>query len=81
MSDIHPEPIAPSCGLVRRHSEASHVRVLLLACIILGLGTLVLPVALTRVAPLLDYPNHLARIWLLAGGAVHAPLDGIYRVD
>ncbi|MFL5279706.1 MAG: hypothetical protein ACJ8AW_01575 [Rhodopila sp.] len=42
---------------------------------------LVLPVVLTSVAPLLDYPNHLARIWLLAGGAVHAPLDGIYGVD
>ena len=52
-----------------------------LACIVLALGTLVLPVALTHMPPLLDYPNHLARMWLLAGGTEQAPLDGIYGVD
>ena len=56
-------------------------RALPLACIVLTLGTLVLPVALTHMPPLLDYPNHLARMWLLAGGIEHAPLDRIYGVD
>jgi hypothetical protein len=46
-----------------------------------ALGTLAVPVALVRVPPLLDYPNHLARIWLLAGGIGHPPLDAIYVVD
>ncbi len=56
-------------------------RTLPLACIVLALGTLVLPVALTHMPPMLDYPNHFARMWLLAGGVGQAPLDGIYGVD
>ena len=31
--------------------------------------------------PLLDYPNHFARIWLLAGGAGAQPVSGFYAVD
>jgi hypothetical protein len=36
---------------------------------------------LVRVPPLLDYPNHLARLWLLAGGAERPPLSAMYAVD
>ena len=52
-----------------------------LFCIVFALGTLVFPVAYVHMAPLLDYPNHMARMWLLAGGADHAPLNAIYAVD
>lgn len=30
--------------------------------------------------PVLDFPNHLARIWLIAGGAASPPLSHIYEV-
>jgi len=30
---------------------------------------------------LLDYPNHLARFWLLSGGARIPPLSSIYSID
>lgn len=78
---IHSGPFA------RWHRQAGspravrRFRALRLAYIVLALGTLLLPVALTHMPPLLDYPNHLARMWLLAGGADNAPLNGIYHVD
>lgn len=77
-------PAEPSaCGpcLAGSRPAVRRFRALPLACIVLALGSLVLPVALTHMPPLLDYPNHLARIWLLAGGAGQAPLDRIYAVD
>ena len=40
-----------------------------------------LPVAFVPLPPLLDYPNHLARLWLIAGGGVGTPLELIYDVD
>lgn len=52
-----------------------------LFCIVFALGTLGFPVAYVHTAPLLDYPNHMARMWLLAGGADHAPLNAIYAVN
>lgn len=39
------------------------------------------PAAVATWPPLMDFPNHLARIGLLAGGADVAPLSEIYRVD
>ncbi len=51
--------------------------VLLLA----ALATLAVPVLALRMPPLLDYPNHFARIWLLAGGADRAPVSSFYAVD
>ncbi|MDJ0390532.1 hypothetical protein QMO56_20680 [Roseomonas sp. E05] len=47
----------------------------------LAIILLALPVLLTPIPPLLDYPNHLARLWLLAGGAAQPPFDRIYAVD
>lgn len=38
-------------------------------------------VVLTPVPPLLDYPNHLARLWLLAGGAERSSLAPYYAAD
>jgi hypothetical protein len=46
-----------------------------------ALGLLAVPVLAVRMPPLLDYPNHVARIWLLAGGAEAAPAAGFYAVD
>ena len=31
--------------------------------------------------PLMDFPNHLARMWLLAGGAQSPPFSNIYEID
>jgi hypothetical protein len=51
------------------------------ACFFASLAAFALPVALVRIPPLLDYPNHLARLWLLAGGAEKPPLSAMYAVD
>ena len=77
----HADPLACRPDLACRRAAAWHLHTLQLACITLALGTLVLPVALTHMPPLVDYPNHLARIWLLAGGVDQAPLSGIYGID
>lgn len=50
-------------------------------CLVAGLAALAVPVALVRVPPLLDYPNHFARIWLLSGGIDKPPLSAMYVVD
>ena len=34
-----------------------------------------------EVPPLMDYPNHLARYWLISGGARLAPLSSMYEID
>ena len=46
-----------------------------------GVAALVVPVVLVAMPPLLDYPNHLARLWLLAGGADIPPVASMYGVD
>ncbi len=50
-------------------------------CIVAALLGICLPALLVPVPPLLDYPNHLARLWLLAGGGAGGPLAQIYGVD
>jgi hypothetical protein len=54
---------------------------LALACLVLALAALALVAGLVRVPPLLDYPNHLARIELFAGDIYAAPLSSIYAQD
>jgi hypothetical protein len=49
--------------------------------LLVALGLLALPVLSVRMPPLLDYPNHFARIWLLAGGAEAPPVSSFYAVD
>jgi hypothetical protein len=39
------------------------------------------PVLSVTVPPILDYPNHYARLWLLSGGANDPSLSSIYRID
>ncbi len=50
-------------------------------CLIIALGCLAIPVFLVHMPPLLDYPNHFARLWLLAGGIETSPLNTMYSVD
>jgi hypothetical protein len=45
------------------------------------LAALAVPVALAGIPPLLDYPNHLVRLWLIAGGAEIEPLSRMYAVS
>lgn len=46
-----------------------------------ALALLALPVLAVQVPPVLDYPNHFARVWLLAGGAEEPPVSEFYAVD
>jgi hypothetical protein len=41
---------------------------------------LLIPGLVAAVPPLSDYPNHLSRFWLLAGGARVPPVSGMYQV-
>lgn len=52
-----------------------------LSLLVVLLLCLAAPMALVPVPALLDYPNHLARIWLLGGGVEEWPFPGIYRVE
>src|SRR5262245_11908636 len=47
----------------------------------LSLLALAIPPFVVRVPPLLDYPNHLARLWLIAGGASTPPLSNVYAIE
>ena len=43
--------------------------------------TLAGPFLVARIPPVTDYPNHLARYWLIAGGARDPALSAFYRID
>ena len=49
-------------------------------CLLLSLLVLAVPVFSVAMPPLLDYPNHWARLWLLSGGIDHPPVSGMYEV-
>lgn len=46
-----------------------------------GLLVLLTPLLIVEVPPLMDYPNHLARTWLLAFGAEDPVLSQMYRQE
>ena len=48
---------------------------------VLALAVTAIPVLITPMPPLLDYPNHYVRLWLLEGGAGLEPLTRMYRID
>ena len=52
----------------------------LLAAIAIGL-TLIAPLAVTRIPLLVDYPNHLARMHVLATGAASPALRAMFAID
>lgn len=57
--------------------QRSNIRTILALLLLVVL----LPVALIPLPPLLDYPNHLARLWLLGGGIDTAPVNRFYVED
>ena len=54
---------------------------LLQAFVLIGLLAVAAPALMVRIPPLLDLPNHYARIWLLAGGVKEGALSHMYAVD
>lgn len=53
------------------------------ANIVIGLYVLAIAalVAAFRFPPILDFPNHYARLWLIAGGIETEPFPGIYALE
>jgi len=49
--------------------------------VVLSFLTLVAPFLSAEIPPLTDYPNHLARYWLIAGGARAPELAAFYQID
>ncbi|WP_205925767.1 hypothetical protein [Rhizobium sp. P38BS-XIX] len=45
------------------------------------IATVAVFVAVFKFPPILDYPNHYARMWLLAGGIHTPPFQQIYTID
>lgn len=62
-------PDGPTTTLRPRHDRERNIRRLLTALLVCGL---LLPLALVPIPPILDYPNHLARMFVLAYGS-HDP--------
>lgn len=58
-------------------SPALSRRLLALAVLV----AVLVPVFMATVPPLLDYPNHMVRFWLLSGAAKTAPLSRFFVVD
>lgn len=56
-------------------------RWLYLALIVAALAIVAAPGLTTAMPPLLDYPNHFARIWMLAEGHRQAPVSEMYAPD
>jgi len=46
--------------------------------VLVAILLLIIPALLVRVPPLLDYPNHYVRLWLIAGGVNLPPLSQMY---
>ena len=67
-------------GLARGYAAPSGRRLWRL-CLVIGLIAVAVPALITPMPPLLDYPNHVTRIWLLAGAVRQPPLSSMYAVD
>ena len=74
VSEVPPAVSAPP-------RTAPPVSRLLQALVLIGLLAVAAPALMVRVPPLLDLPNHYARIWLLAGGVKEGALSHMYAVD
>ncbi|HWA62707.1 MAG TPA: hypothetical protein VG939_15105 [Caulobacteraceae bacterium] len=42
---------------------------------------ILVPFAAIEIPPLTDYPNHLARFWLIAGGVTQPPMPRFFAID
>ena len=70
-ADVLTERQAPALADARWFAPA----VLTLAAIAAAI-----PILIAAVPPVMDFPNHLARIWLIAGGIHEKPLSSFYEV-
>ena len=50
------------------------------AALLATFAALLIPVLVAAIPPLEDYPNHLARLWLLGGGVDFPPVSEMYRI-
>ena len=64
-----------------RKPRTSWPRQTIAVMVALSFLTLLAPFLLGEIPPLTDYPNHLARYWLIAGGASEPALAAFYRID
>ncbi|MBR0661012.1 hypothetical protein [Neoroseomonas oryzicola] len=49
--------------------------------LVLSLVALGVPFFVVAIPPVVDFPNHLARMWLISGGVRQPPLDAMYAVE
>ena len=66
---------------LNKNSEIKMTKLLLPLAYLLTLTTLAIPVMLVEIPPLLDYPNHLARMHILAEGGENPNLNRHYIVS
>jgi len=64
----------------RRRGTTEHRSFRVAALVLCAYALATIPFFLAAFPPVMDFPNHLTRIWLLAGGAQIAPLSSIYEV-
>jgi hypothetical protein len=64
-------------AIFERKVQGPGASICLTTCFLIALA----PILGAKMPPIMDFPNHLARIWLIAGGAKQAPLDAIYEID
>ena len=72
-----PQGVSVSARAWRR-SPSRHLYAIIVAVSFL---TLLAPLLTAEMPPLTDYPNHLARYWLIAGGLREPALAPFYRID
>src|SRR5215469_18135242 len=70
-----PSPVAHTAG------ESSMQRPVCLAIFVILSAATLSPLLWVQVPPLVDYPNHLARMWILAHGAEIAELANNYNIN
>lgn len=71
-----PGALAPTLASSRRRAGSAFGVVVALSFL-----TLLAPFLIGDIPPLTDYPNHLARYWLIAGGVREPALAAFYRID
>lgn len=71
---------AGDSGDVARRRERAACPILVPVLLAASLAMLALPILAVRLPPLLDYPNHFARMWLIAGGAEIEPMSRFWEI-
>lgn len=77
--DSRPYPLPPAVSLHQTLERSVRLPCPGWVAIVVLCVVLIAPLALVDVPPVLDYPNHLARAYLLAHGAAHPALAAFFR--